>query len=576
MAEQPVEAVWIWYFGKTAQKATYGRFNEGGDKSYTKDYLQVSGGCRDLMADLLPPNDGVEQTLLTFKWPSGRAEGFVKHSVDRHHLTWSTALGVPAPWALTKTPSPDGPGTIPGDPSGTTPEEATKHLNEYEGLGLKAYLVAVKLHGETDVLHIRAYVQDPTPNLEFANTAQLPSAIKAVIEKATPSRACASILLEGGGAALTPDVADVIQKFEDNPNLLFVGPPGTGKTVLLERLTKYIERPGTGILFDPDKNHDAWSEASDSAIPGKTRTVVLHPSYSYDNLVLGLMPEPAEHGGVAIKVATGPLVNLAHYASAGENRAILILDEFNRGNAAAVLGDTLALLDKDKRGTAYVDLPYGDLQVDVPEEFAADGSTTVRSRFTLPPNLWIAAAMNSSDRSVAPLDAALRRRFSIVEMPPDYEALSLQISADADADLFVPWGQWTPAAVSQLTVNLLRSLNDRIDAVLGQDFRLGQSNFWHVSGDSATERLHSLAVAWDRRVAQTLRLALQDNDDLLGAILIAGTSAHAVGNNKTQAAWWKASDPSLGTYGTPRLHFNELAALETGELHTELLRLAGL
>lgn len=574
MAAQAVEAVWVWYYGLSAQKATYGRFD--GDTSYTKDYLQVSGKCRDLMVALLPANDGANRTNLTYKWPGDQAEGFVKHSVDRHHLTWPTKQPAPEPWKLSKSPAPEGPGTIPGNPEGATPSEANGHLKAYEESGVKAYLVAVKLHGEDDVLHIRAYIEDPTPELKFAETDLLPEAIQAVVARATPTRACASILLEGGGAALTPDVAEVIQQFEDNPNLLFVGPPGTGKTVLLERLTKYIESPGTGILFDPSKNHDAWSEASVSAAPGKTRTVVLHPSYSYDNLVLGLMPEPAKDGGVAIKIATGPLVNLAHYASAGENRAILILDEFNRGNAAAILGDTLALLDKDKRGTAFVDLPYGGLPIDVPDEFAPHGDTAVSPRFTLPPNLWIAAAMNSSDRSVAPLDAALRRRFSIVEMPPDYEALSRHLAANADADITLSWEQWTPDAVSQLTIKLLQALNERIDAVLGQDFRLGQSNFWHVSGEAATERLHSLALAWDRKVAQTLRLALQDNDDLLGAILIAGTSDNAVVNNETKAAWWKASNSSLGTYGTPRLHFNELAALETGELHTELLRLAGL
>lgn len=574
MTEQPVEAVWVWYFGKSAQKATYGRFR-GGDTSYTKDYLQVSGSCQDLMTTLLPPPAGNEQTDLIFMWPGGQADGFFKPSNDRYHLSWSTVLGAPAPWKLTESPTPDGPGTIPGNPEGSTAGEANEHLMAFERSGVKAYLVAVKLHGEANVLHIRAYLRDAAPELHFSDISVLPAAIRAVVDQATPSRACASLSLEGGGAALTPDVAEVLEKFEDNPNLLFVGPPGTGKTVLLERLTAYIENPGAGILFDPSKNHDAWSIEAGSAVPGKTRTVVLHPSYSYDNLVLGLMPEPAANGGVAVKVATGPLVNLAHYASSGENQAILILDEFNRGNAAAVLGDTLALLDKDKRGTAFVDLPYGDLKVDVPSEFAASGNTTISSRFTLPPKLWIAAAMNSSDRSVAPLDAALRRRFSIVEMPPDYEALSRHIAADADADLTIPWEQWAPESVSQLTVNLLRALNDRIDAVLGPDFRLGQSNFWHVSGQTATERLHSLAVAWDRRITQTLRLALQDNDDLLGAILVAGTSDKAVENNETKAAWWKASDPSLGTYGTPRLHFNELATLETGEVHAELLRLVG-
>lgn len=575
MTAQPVEAVWVWYFGKAAQKATYGRWDVVGNKSYSKDFLQVSGKCEELFLAVLSPKDGADRTDLTFKWPGGETKGFVKSAEDRHRLHWSSG-GAPEPWRLSQSPSSDGPRTIPGNPDGATIDEANDHLESFENSGVQAYLVAVKLQGEAGFLHIRAYIQDPDPHLKFADTAALPMAVQAIVEKATSRSACASILLEGGGAALTPDVAEVIQKFEDNPNLLLVGPPGTGKTVLLERLTKYIENPGRGIFFDPSKNHDAWSEESGSAVPGKTRTVVLHPSYSYDNLVLGLMPEPAANGGVSIKVATGPLVNLAHFASTGENPAILILDEFNRGNAAAVLGDTLALLDKDKRGTAFVDLPYGDLKVDVPGEFAAGGSTTVRSRFTLPPNLWIAAAMNSSDRSVAPLDAALRRRFSIVEMPPDYEALSRHIAADAGADLTLSWDQWTPEAVSLLTVSLLQALNERIDAVLGPDFRLGQSNFWHVSGESAADRLLSLAVAWDRRVAQTLRLALQDNDDLLGAILIAGTSDIAVVSHKTQAAWWKASDSSLGTYGTPRLHFNELAALETGKLHAELLRLAGL
>lgn len=572
MGAQFVEAVWVWYFGKSAQKATYGRFNE--DKSFTKDYLQVSGQCRDLMMKLLPASDGEERTALTFRWPGGDAEGFVKHSVDRHHLTWKTTEGAPPPWRLTPNPSPGGPGTIPGDPGGMSAQEASVHLDSLEASGIKAYLVAVKLHDENDVLHIRTYIENPSPALTFADSCLLPEAIRDVMAKATPKSACSSIYLEGGGAALTPDVSELIEKFEENPNLLFVGPPGTGKTVLLEKLTRYIENPGHGIQFDPSKNHDAWSEATEAILPGKTRTVVLHPNYSYDSLVLGLMPVPAENG-VQVKVSTGPLINLAHYASSGA-RAILVLDEFNRGNAAAVLGDALALLDKDKRGTAFVDLPYGDLEINVPLEFAVDGNTAVESRFTLPANLWIAAAMNSSDRSVAPLDAALRRRFSIIEMPPDYEALDKHIGGDADADLSLPWEDWSQRTVAQLAISLLRELNNRIDAVLGQDFRLGQSNFWHVSGTTASGSLRSLAMACDRRVTQTLRLSLQDDDEMLGAILMAGSSDSAHMKNTGRIAWWKAGDVSLGAYASPRLHFNDLADLETGDLHAELIRLAGI
>ncbi|MBG6226676.1 5-methylcytosine-specific restriction protein B [Arthrobacter sp. CAN_A2] len=573
MTAQPVDAVWVWHFGTAAQKATYGRLGNG----YTKDYLQLSGDCEVHMVSHFPPayNEATADTRfnLTYKWPKGQAAGFFKPSADRHHLSWGTVDGAPAPWKLTVNPVEEGPGTIPGDPTGSTSDEANEHLQTLEDKNLSAYLVAIKLRAEPDVLHIRAYIMNPPTDLAFASTEILPEAVRALTTKVGASRACASLLFNDEGAELTPDVAAVLEKFEDNPNLLFVGPPGTGKTVLLERLTKYIENPGKAVLFDPDMNHDAWSQQQNVALPGKTRTVVLHPSYSYDNLVLGLMPVPADNG-VAVEASTGPLVNLAHYASEGTNRALLVLDEFNRGNAAAVLGDVLALLDKDKRGNTFVDLSYSDLKVSVPEEFAAHGHTTVSPRFTLPPNLWIAAAMNSSDRSVAPLDAALRRRFSIIEMPPDYESLSAHLKADPTADLGLPLEEWTVGAVGHLAVQLLRTLNDRIDAVLGQDFRLGQSNFWHVTGPTTEAMLQSLAAAWDRRVTQTLRLSLQDNDDLLSAILVAGSADQAPTNPRNRAAWWKAPHPSLGSHGNARLHFSELGELNGADIHSELLRLS--
>lgn len=183
--------------------------------------------------------------------------------------------------------------------------------------------------------------------------------------------------------------------------------------------------------------------------------------------------------------------------------------------------------------------------------------------------------MNSSDRSVAPIDAALRRRFSIVEIAPDYELLGKHLEADGVADLTAPWNAWTGKSVARLAVELLRGLNMRIDAALGRDFLLGQSNFWQVRGDTPEEALRSLASAWDLRVVQTVRLALQDDDDTLAFILNAGKSSDAV-ESSTQAAWWKKADPAHERFARARLDFNILAAMQTPALHVELKRLAGI
>lgn len=75
-------------------------------------------------------------------------------------------------------------------------------------------------------------------------------------------------------------------------------------------------------------------------------------------------------------------------------RFVLVIDELNRGNLAKVFGELYFLLEY--RGKA-MRLQYSE----------AD--------FVLPENLWIIGTMNSTDRTISLLDAALRRRFYFLE-----------------------------------------------------------------------------------------------------------------------------------------------------------------
>lgn len=79
---------------------------------------------------------------------------------------------------------------------------------------------------------------------------------------------------------------------------------------------------------------------------------------------------------------------------------VLIVDEINRANLPAVLGELIYALEYRGEG---VDCMY-----------AVDDDR----RLVLPPNLYIIGTMNTADRSVGQVDYAIRRRFAFVDMLP--------------------------------------------------------------------------------------------------------------------------------------------------------------
>ena len=177
------------------------------------------------------------------------------------------------------------------------------------------------------------------------------------------------------------DLQRIIDGLKDKRQVIFQGPPGTGKTYVAKRIAEWCKQHG-----------------------GDYRIVQFHPSYAYEDFVEGFRPTLTESGQAGFKLTEGPLRRIAKKAEANPNATfILVIDEINRGNLSKVLGELYFLLE------------YRDENV-APQY--SDGSHNERL-FSLPENLWFIGTMNTTDRSIALVDAALRRRFYFFNFFPD-------------------------------------------------------------------------------------------------------------------------------------------------------------
>jgi 5-methylcytosine-specific restriction protein B len=226
------------------------------------------------------------------------------------------------------------------------------------------------------------------------------------------------------------------------------------------------------------------------------------------------------------------------------------------------------LLDTDKRSapgvvSAHIQRPYPGQDMPVPISYRQVPTVheKVEDEVRLPLGVHIVAAMNSTDRSVAPLDAAMRRRFTVIRVGPDYEALAEHLLGDtAIANQPLPTtndvSSWDVNQVCVLAIRLLESLNERIEYCLGEDFLLGHALVWRMDGADVAARLEQLAIAVDTKIVPTLRTTFIDQDDALAAIL--GVPDSLIVNQGQSAptgtvAYWKAAPAALASIAPKRL-----------------------
>ncbi|HEV2780178.1 MAG TPA: AAA family ATPase [Actinophytocola sp.] len=233
--------------------------------------------------------------------------------------------------------------------------------------------------------------------------------------------------------------------------LIFYGPPGTGKTYLARRLAQYL----------------AGNQ------PSAVKLVQFHPSYTYEDFFEGFRPKQ-EDGQLVFDIHKGPFRVLVD--DAREHPAdpyILIIDEINRANLAKVFGELYFLLE-------YRDDPISLLY-------------STETTFTMPKNVFIIGTMNTTDRSLALLDAAMRRRFAFVELHP---------AQPPTAGLLREWlRRKTEEGIVEHhkdAAELLDALNRAIDE---RDFAIGPSFLMH---EYIYRSAGALAEVWETSILPLL------------------------------------------------------------------------
>ncbi len=253
-----------------------------------------------------------------------------------------------------------------------------------------------------------------------------------------------------------PSVDEVVNELGRTMNVVLEGPSGTGKTFMVGRVAQRWEK----VTSRPLGGDGAGSYA-----------LVLHPSTSYEDFIEGIRPSDK---GFALR--DGFFTRAVGDALKEPKKDfVVLLDEINRSNIPRVLGDLLMLLERDKRaewngsnwiGGARLTLPYS------------------QRIFFVPDNVYVIATMNSSDRSIAGLDSALRRRFSFIRIDPlptdQWRAALAEVEPEVGPRVFD-----AADTIARLNLNAL-------SPAVGADFTLGHSYLFAVQqGMRGSQQLNS-------------------------------------------------------------------------------------
>ena len=241
-------------------------------------------------------------------------------------------------------------------------------------------------------------------------------------------------------------------------NKIFYGIPGCGKSYHVENK----------VLKDVNKKDNVF------------RTT-FYLDYSNSDFIGQIYPH-VEDEKVTYEPIPGPFTKALERALSTDEMVYLVIEEINRGNAAAIFGDTFQLLDRLKKdnpdgrlvgdseypiSNAFIEGYFDKRNKDIEKSGGVNKINFTKGRIIIPHNLTILATMNTSDQNVFPLDTAFKRRW-------DREKVVTEWSKVGDIKkMYIPCSNITWEQFATTINNKMLQESQNGDVAISEDKQMG-------------------------------------------------------------------------------------------------------
>lgn len=184
-----------------------------------------------------------------------------------------------------------------------------------------------------------------------------------------------------------------------------------------------------------------------------------HSSTEYADVIEGITAQAIDDE-VKYNLLPGMVLQLANKDVDGSK--LMVLEGINKSNAAENFGELITLLEPDKR-SLKVSGYEGDISI--------------------PEDMYFLCTMNPAVENQYRLDSAMKRRFVLVNLNPDYKLLELhhKVSEESVDVASLDYYSMSSDEAKVLAIKILRCINGSISRCIGHDYQIGHAVFWNLN-----------------------------------------------------------------------------------------------